>query len=296
MGTTATCSAHATLAEGADPRGVAGSRFCAQKTTSGGLCVPPPHPTAIPFPDPSCPVLAPSILDGAGLLPGRPRGCSVLFGPLRACRLIFPSRLCFLLVWEQDCSGARWLPHHLHTNGGAATTAAEDPASPLLLWRRRPHRDPGGRVPTAEPMASLQGSDRGSQHCWRQFQPKQGYLLGARSSWTLALPWTGGLASGSRSPGAAGSSRLKPVHLLAERSERHRPSQPCRGRDNSPASLGPCWVFPGLGTPEAGCWLLVATLLLHTGQGRPPPERASVVSQGLSSWCWSRTWVGRESE
>lgn len=104
MGATATCSAHATLAEGADPRGVAGSRFCAQKTTSGGLCVPPPQPTADPFPDPSCPVLAPSILDGAGLLPGRPRGCSVLFGPLRACRLIFPSRLCFLLVWEQDCA------------------------------------------------------------------------------------------------------------------------------------------------------------------------------------------------
>ena len=144
----------------------------------------------------------------------------------------------------------------------------------------------------AEPVPSLQGSGRGSQHCWRQFQPKQGYLLGARSAWTLALPWTGGLASGSRSPGAAGSSRLKPVHFLAERSECHSPSQPCRGADNSPVSLGPCWVFPGLGTPEAGCWLLAATLLLHPGQGCPPPERASVVSQGLSSWCWGRTWVG----
>lgn len=46
MAATATCSARAKLAEGADPRKVTGSRFYAQKTTSGGLCVPPtPPPT-----------------------------------------------------------------------------------------------------------------------------------------------------------------------------------------------------------------------------------------------------------
>lgn len=125
---------------------------------------------------------------------------------------------------------------------GCGSYAARDLAS-LLRWRRwwwQLCRSPGGRVPSLKPVPSLQGSCKGSQHCWRQFQPKQGYLLGARSAWTSALPWAGGLASGSCSPGTAGSSRLKPVHLLAEQSECHGPSQPFLGTDNSPASLGLC--------------------------------------------------------
>lgn len=148
-------------------------------------------------------------------------------------------------VGTRLCGGARWPPHHLHTNGAAAPTAAQDLASWLRRWRLC--RSPARRVPLPEPVPSLQGSCKGSQHGWREFQPKQGYLLGARSAWTPALPWAGGLASGSRSPSTAGSSRLKPVHLLAERSECHGPSQPCRGTDNSLAAWGLAEHFQGRG-------------------------------------------------
>lgn len=91
------------------------------------------------------------------------------------------------------------------------------------------------------------------------------YLLGARSAWTPALLWAGRLASGSCCPSTAGSSRLKPVHLLAEQSECPRPSQPCLGTDNSPVSMGPFEACPGLGRSEAGCWLLAATLFYTLG-------------------------------
>lgn len=74
------------------------SRCHAQKTAFGGLCA-SPHP----FPDSSCPAAAPSILDGAGLLPADPRAAASCPGPTGPADYNIPSRSCFLLVWEQGC-------------------------------------------------------------------------------------------------------------------------------------------------------------------------------------------------
>lgn len=98
MAATTNCSADAKLAEGIDLRGVQGqpdSVFGAQQTTFRGS-VP-----LQPCPPPLTP--APSVSDGARLLPGKPLECCISSRPHRPCRLIFSSCQCFQLAWEQCC-------------------------------------------------------------------------------------------------------------------------------------------------------------------------------------------------
>lgn len=276
---------------------MAGSRFCAQKTTSGGLCVPLPHPLpAIPFPDPSCPVLAPSILDGAGVhYLADPRGAASCLGP-QGLQInipqspVLPACVGTRLQWSPLAA-----PPPAYQWGCGCTTAAEDPASPLLLWQRQPHRDPGGESPRLSPWLLCRGSDGeasiagGSSSpsrviCWEPGALGPLPFLDGRAGIRLPQPWSCrerqvGLSTSWPSDQAP---QAKPALL-----EEEITLQP---------AWGPAGVFPGAGDTRS--WLLAPCrhpAFAHR-TGPSTSERASVVSQGLSSWCWSRTWVGRESE